>query len=222
MRISKVVDLSQVVDSATQIYPGDPVPSLHPATTIEADGFNVLHVHIGSHTGTHVDAPYHFAPDGARIDELPLEPFLGTGVVADVSGREPRARIGWADLVPYEALLGPGRILLLRTGWSEYFGTERYYDHPFLDGEVARRLLDLGVRTVGIDALSPDETVLDGPPSDFAVHHTICQAGGIIAENLTNLGDIDFADPLVSLLPIKLGNADGAPVRAIAMEILNQ
>jgi kynurenine formamidase len=124
-------------------------------------------------------------------------------------------------LAPYEPLLEPGRILLVHTGWSEYFGTERYYDHPYLDGDVARRLMDLGVRTVGIDALNPDETVLDGPPSDFAVHHTISAAGGVIAENLARLADIDFADPLVSLLPIKLGGADGAPVRAIATEIIS-
>jgi kynurenine formamidase len=220
VNLGRVVDLSQVVDSATQIYPGDPVPSLRPATTIEADGFNVLHVHLGSHTGTHVDAPYHFVAEGARIDAMPLTSFLGVGVVADVTGRAPRTRIGWADLAPYEAQLSPGRILLVRTGWSEYFGTERYYDHPFLDGDAARRVLDLGVRTVGIDALSPDETVLDGPPSDFAVHHAISEAGGVIAENLTRLADVDFDEPLVSLLPIKLGGSDGAPVRAIAMEML--
>lgn len=220
MNVGLIVDLSQVVENGMQVYPGDPLPSLSAAATIDVDGFNVSHVHLGSHTGTHVDAPYHFEPDGARIDVMPLVLFTGVGVIVDVTGLAPRSRIGWDRLAPYVPSLTPGRLLLLHTGWSAYFGTDAYYDHPYLDGDAARRLMDLGVRTVGIDALSPDETVLSGPQPDFDVHHVISRAGGVIAENLTRLASVDFADPLVSLLPIKLGGADGAPVRAIAMEII--
>ncbi|MGB3682050.1 MAG: hypothetical protein WA990_06135, partial [Rubrobacteraceae bacterium] len=105
--------------------------------------------------------------------------------------------------------------------WDGYYGTPRYYDHPFLDYRAAQFILDAGVRTVAVDVLNVDETVPDGPhPEGYPVHHLICGAGGVIAENLTGIGAIDFPDPILSLLPIKLAGSDGAPVRAVALECL--
>jgi len=218
--VTRVVELSHVVGPDTQVYPGDPVPRLSPVATIDADGCNVLHVEMGSQSGTHVDAPYHFRSDGARIDAMEPAAFVGTGVLADVTGKPPRAGITAGDLAGIADELRPGRILLLHTGWDRHWGTEAYFDHPFLDADAARRVLDLGVRTIGLDAPSIDETVPDGPhPTGFACHHLIARAGGVIAENLTGLSAVDFPDPLVSLLPIRLANADGAPVRAVALRI---
>ncbi len=216
------MDLSRRVDDATQVYPGDPAVRLAPATTIAADGVNVLEVHIGSHSGTHVDAPYHFVEDGPRIDEMDPALFVGPAVVMDVRGKGPRERITVEDLRPYEHRLDEGIVALVRTGWEDRYGTPGYYDHPFLDRRAAQLILDAGVKTVGIDALNVDETVLDGEhPEGYPVHHLLLGAGGVISENLANLGAVDFPDPLVSLLPIKLGGSDGAPVRAVAMEILS-
>ena len=221
MRVGRIVDLSRRVDEGTQVYPGDPAVRLEPATTLAADGVNVLGVHIGSHSGTHVDAPYHFVEDGPRIDEMDPRLFFGPAVVLDVRGKGPRERITADDLRPHEDLLSEGTIAVVRTGWEEHYGTPLYYDHPFLDGGAAQLLLDAGVRTVAVDALNVDETVLEGPhPDGYPAHHLILGAGGVIAENLMNLGNIDFPEPLFSLLPIKLGGADGAPVRAVAMEVL--
>ncbi len=221
MRVGRVVDLSRRVDGDTQVYPGDPHVRLEPATTIAADGFNVLGVHIGSHSGTHVDAPYHFVEDGERIDAMDLSLFVGPAVVVDVRGKGPRERITVEDLRPYEARLSEGAVAVVRTGWEDRYGAPDYYDHPFLDRRAARLILDAGVRTVAIDALNVDETVLEGePPEGYPVHHAILGAGGVISENLMNLAAIDFPDPLISLLPIKLGGSDGAPVRAVAMEVL--
>jgi kynurenine formamidase len=106
----------------------------------------------------------------------------------------------------------------VRTGWEERYGTPDYYDHPFLDRRAARLILDAGVRTVAIDALNVDETAVEGEhPEGYPVHHAILGAGGVIAENLAAL---DFPNPLLSLLPIKLAGSDGAPVRAVAMEVI--
>jgi kynurenine formamidase len=220
MRVQRIVDLSIVVDDGTQVFPGDPVPSLRQATRIETEGFNVLSVSLGSHTGTHVDAPYHTEPAGRRLEQLDLSLFVGPGVIADLTGHEPRRPIAWSDLGPVADRLRPGSILLLRTGWSErHLGSPRYYDHPFLDAGAAREVLVRGVRTIAIDALNPDETVVDGTGS-FPVHELVLGAGGVIAENLTNLSDIAVSDPLISLLPIRLGgDADGAPCRAVALEL---
>lgn len=219
--VGRIVDLSHIVNADTQIYPGDPSPSLTPAATLERDGFNVLHVSMGSHTGTHVDAPYHFLADGARIDQLELSLFLGPAVVADVRGLPSRARIEWSHLEPYADELAPGRILLLHTGWSRHWRTGTYYDHPYLDPDAARRTVAAGVRTVGVDALSVDETPAPGAGAGtYPAHRVLLGAGGVIVENLTNLESIDFASPLLSVLPLRLDDADGAPVRAVALERL--
>ena len=215
-----IVDLSHPLDDDTPVYPGDPVARFTPAATVAADGYNVLHVRMGSQTGTHVDAPYHFLDGGARIDELPLEYFLGPAVVADVRAKPPHGRIEWADLEPWAHLLGPGRILLLRTGWDQHWGTDAYFDHPYLTGDAAARVVAAGVRTVGLDALSLDETVLGGAPAGgFAAHLAVLGAGGVIIENLRGLGAVPDVDTVVSVLPLRLAGADGAPVRAVAFRL---
>ena len=219
MRINKVVDLSVVVGPDTQVYPGDPVPELAVHSTIARDGFNLLSVHIGSQTGTHVDAPYHFDEAAPKIDQLPLERFVGPGVIVDATAPGPRGRITWDYIEPVAHLLQPGCIVLFRTGWSRHYGTAAYFENPFLDAEACRRLIELGVRTFGLDALNIDETPDAVHPGDgFPVHHLIADVAGVICENLTNLDAIDFADPFISLLPINLREADGAPVRAVAIQ----
>lgn len=220
MQIGRIVDLSHTIGDDTPVYPGDPVAALAPATTIAADGYNVLHVRMGSQTGTHVDAPYHFLENGARIDDVDLAAFIGPAVVADVRDRRARSLISWTDLEPVAARLEPGAILVLHTGWSAYWGLSSYSDHPYLDGNAARRVVETGVRTVAIDAMSLDVTTSGGKhPSGYAAHHAVLGAGGVIVENLTNLAAVDFPHPLLSVLPIKLAGADGAPVRAVALEV---
>jgi kynurenine formamidase len=218
--VRRCVDLSLPLDESTQVYPGDPEPRITVATRIETEGFNLLHVSIGSQTGTHVDAPYHFEAGGLRIDELDLRLFAGPAVLIDVRGVRPRQRIGWAAIEPYADRLGPGVLAVLQTGWSRHYGTDAYYDNPFLDAGACRRMLELGVRTFLLDAVNIDETPDDEHPGEgFPVHHLIAAAGGVIGENLTNLEAIDF-DPFVSVLPLRLTGADGAPVRAVALDLV--
>jgi kynurenine formamidase len=219
MPIRRVVDLSMPLDERTPFYPGDPEPRVCAATTIAADGFNVSRLEIGSHSGTHCDAPYHFLADGDRLDALPLERFVGPGVVVDATGLRPRSAIGWERLEPHAAGFGPDVIVLLRTGWDEHRATAAYFDHPFLDGDACARLLEAGVRTVGIDAINLDETptgALDR--ARFRCHEQISAAGGVIVENLVALGAVDFPEPLVSVLPLSVPGGDGAPARAVAIE----
>ncbi|GAA3748344.1 kynurenine formamidase [Spinactinospora alkalitolerans] len=220
MRISRIIDLSRSIGPGTQVYPGDPVPRLSPAATVAEDGYNLLHVSMGSQSGTHADAPRHFFDGGARIDELPLELFTGPAVVVEAAGRTDRSPITRADLEPWDPEFGPGAVVLLRTGWSRHYGTRRYFAHPHLTGEAARHLVDAGVRTIGIDAPNPDPTPDEDHPSQaWPVHRAVLGAGGVIIENLCGLERIDFPAPLFSALPIALEGADGAPVRAVAMRM---
>lgn len=220
MRVLRIVDLSVPVGPGTVTYPGDPQPALAVHSTIERDGFNLLDVHLGSQTGTHVDAPYHFEEDGARVDELDLTLFTGPGVVVHATDVGPRGVVTWEHVEPVAHRVVPGSIVLLHTGWDQHYGTPTYFENPYLDADACRRLLDLGVRTIGLDALNLDETPdEDHPGVGFPCHHLIARAGGVIIENLRGLGGIDFPDPLVSVLPIRLEAADGAPVRAVAVEL---
>jgi kynurenine formamidase len=214
MRVRRIVDLSVPVGPGTQVYPGDPEPRLNVYATVPRDGFNLLQVEMGSQTGTHVDAPYHFRDDAPRLHELDLALFTGPGVVLDVRGLEPRTPITWNMIDP--AGLGPGVIALICTGWSSLYGTDAYFDHPYLDADACKHMLNLGVRTFCVDAVNIDETP---SPIGYPVHHLIAAAGGVIGENFRNLELIDFPHPLVSCLPLALENADGAPVRAVAMQL---
>lgn len=214
----RIVDLSVPLDEGTLIYPGDPEPRIGSAATIEQDGFNVLSVCIGSQTGTHVDAPYHFRADGARIDELDLGLFHGPALVLDCTGLAPRSEITWYSVREQAARLDGREIVLVRTDWSRHWRTPDYFRHPYLATDACAEFLGLGVRTFLFDLLSPDRTAGDGEPAgDFPVHHLIAEVGGVIGENLCNLDQVDF-EPVVSCLPLRLTGADGAPVRAVAID----
>jgi kynurenine formamidase len=219
VRVRRVVDLSVRLDSATQVYPGDPQVRTRPLATVAADGCNLLHIAMGSQTGTHLDAPFHFRDDGARVDALDLSALVGPAVVVDVRRAGPRRRIGWEEFRPHAAQLAARRILVVHTGWSRHYGSPAYFDHPFLDAGAARRLLGLGVRAFLLDAPSIDETPdAEHSGEGFPVHHLIAAAGATIGENLTNLAAIDF-DPFLVCLPLRLTGADGAPVRAVALDL---
>ena len=215
-----IVDLSVPVNADTQVYPGDPVLKFSVHSTIERDGFNLLNVSMGSQTGTHVDAPFHFSETGLKIDEVPLDRFVGTGVIVDARAVGARGRITWAHIAPVAAQITPGCIIILHTGWSAHYGTETYFENPFLDADACRRLIELGVKTFAIDAINIDETPDDTHPGEgFPVHHLIADVGGVICENMTNVAAIDFAAPFISLLPIAFEAADGAPIRAVAIAL---
>lgn len=219
MRVLRVIDLSVPVDAGTVVYPGDPSPRFEVHSTIERDGFNLLDVHIGSQSGTHVDAPYHFEPDGLRLDELAIDRFVGPGVVVEATGLRAREAIGWEHVEPVADRLAPGAVVLLRTGWSQHYGSPTYFEHPFLGAEACERMLALGVRTFCIDAINIDETPDETHPGvGFPAHHLISRAGGVIGENF-RLDDLPDGDFLVACAPIRLTGADGGPVRAVAVEL---
>jgi kynurenine formamidase len=209
--VRRVVDLSVPLDDRTPVYPGDPPVRLTPAATVDRDGYNLLAVHMGSQSGTHCDAPYHFDPAGPRIDELDLRLFTGPGVLLDLRGRLDRHAIGVDDLGPLDRT-GPGTIVLLHTGRPDPA-------HPFLGADACRALLDRGVRTIGLDTPNIDVTPDAAHPPDWACHRMVAAAGGVVVENLTNLAAVDFPDPFVSVLPLRLTGADGAPARAVALQL---
>ena len=212
---ARLVDLSHPLTERVPIYPGDPEPRIYPATTVAADGYNLSHVHIGTQTGTHIDAPFHFRDQGATVDRMPLELTMGPAVIVPVRGKGAFEQITLADLEPYRALLAPGRIVLFATGWYEHAGTPRFFEHPFLAADVGRAILGAGVLTIAIDTLNADRT----GGEEFPIHDMFADAGGFIAENLAGTAALDMSgEPLLVLLPLNIVGCDGAPVRAVALE----
>ncbi|MFE5286885.1 cyclase family protein [Nocardia sp. NPDC056611] len=210
----RILDLSVPIRSGMPVYPGDPEVSVRPALTVAADGVNVLHLDMGSQTGTHVDAPRHIDDALPALDELPLERFTGPAVVVDARAAGAGGSIGREY---FEGRVAAGVIVLVATGWSEHWGTHEYLNHPHLTVAAAEYLVAAGVRTVGVDALSVDPT----PAEEIPVHRILCGAHAVIAENLTGLAAVLAAQEAgqrveVSLFPLQLPGADGAPVRAVA------
>jgi kynurenine formamidase len=216
-----LVDLSHPIRNGMPVWPGDPTVQLRPAADLAGAGYNLLAVRLGSQTGTHVDAPFHVADDLPRLQEIPLDRFVGPAVVADLRELTARTPIEPVHLGPVLPRLAPGVVLLLCTGWSRHWGRAEYADHPWLGPAAARLVLDAGVRTVGIDAPSIDPssaTTADGRP-ELSTHRLLADRHAVIAENLTNLAALlghSAAPTRVWLLPLALHDADGAPVRAVA------
>lgn len=214
-KVRKIVDLSFTLAAGIPIYPGDPVPTIEPVALIEQEGFNVAQLSLGSHSGTHIDAPYHFFAQGERIDQINLHGCLGSALIVDVSRKQPLEAITLQDLAAFRAQFTGRDMVLLRTDWSKYWGSETYFRHPFLSREAGAFLFEQGIRTLGIDALNVDQTGQE----DFYTHDLFLGAGGLIVENLTNLAAVDFDHPMVSVLPLKLAGCDGSPVRAVAFDL---
>jgi kynurenine formamidase len=217
-----LVDLSHPVRTGMPVYPGDPEVDVAPALTVAANGVNVLRLHLGSQSGTHVDAPFHVRDDLPDLDAVPLSRFVGPAVLVDARSSEPRAGIPRTALDPVRDRLRPGVVVLLVTGWSRHWDSPGYLTHPWPSPGLAADLVAAGVRTVGIDALSVDVTPEPGDPSaGLPTHLVLAEAGCVIAENLTGLDPLLGAQAAgasveVSLLPMRLAGADGAPVRAVA------
>jgi kynurenine formamidase len=214
-----IVNCSHPLHTGMQVYPGDPEVSISPALEAPRDGVNVLQLHMGSQSGTHVDSPFHVRNDLPTLEQLDLALFLGRAVVVDATGLEPR------DTIPHERFasvdLTAVRIVLVRTDWSQYYGSAHYLAHPAPSVASLSYLLDHGIRTIGLDCLSLDITPDDPSEAQLTNHYLWSEKGGVIGENLTNLVSVTAATPYVSMLPLNLGASDGAPVRAIAFDTLD-
>lgn len=210
-----LIDLSHPISHGMRVYPGDPAVAITPAATLAADGANVSLLHLGSHTGTHLDAPSHMVPGGRTVDHLDLNLLQGTAHVlrartTDAAALRDKA-IGVHELAPLPDQLP--HIVCIATGWDQYFHDPSYEQHPHLTLELARTLWQKGARVLGVDTLSPDPT--SPTASSTPVHEFWLGNDGVIVENLTGLIHLP-ARVHMALYPLPLAGLDGSPVRAIA------
>lgn len=214
MKIRKIVDLSHELKNGTVVYPGDPIVDISVATALEQDGYNLSNVHIGTQSGSHVDAPYHFRNGGKTIDQMALSYCMGNAYLIDVSYKKEEESITLEEVKQHEAAIKTADIVMFRTDWYQYAGEEKFFHHPYLSKEAGEYLLSIGIKTVATDAINLDAT----GGTEFPLHDMYADEGGLIAENLAHFDDIDFAEPFVCFLPLHLVGVDGSPIRAVAID----
>jgi kynurenine formamidase len=218
-------DLTHRLAGGTPAYPGDPSVELDPHATVEEDGHRVTALGLGSHAGTHVDAPSHTEPDGRSLAAFDPESFVFDARLVDLRPCEPRERIGPASVPAGEEDGDDPDLLLFRTGWEEHWGTARYWDHPYLTPAAAERCAEQEV-AVGLDAASPDPTppgygelaadaVGGDEPTDVPAHRALLGRECLVVENLTGLDGLPERFELRAY-PLAV-DADGSPVRAVGV-----
>lgn len=174
---------------------------------------------LGTHTGTHCDAPRHFVPGGDTVENLSLDTLIGPALIVDFSNCTRGQEFGAGDFENKVGDRHPER-LILRFDWSDYWGTMEYYRaHPFISEEAARWMVDRGVRLLGMDTPMPDNPENGrSAPVDSPVHKILLGSGVILVEYLCNLRQLQCQEVELIVLPLKISQGDGAPVRCVAIE----
>jgi kynurenine formamidase len=215
MKIKKIIDLTHNIEGGMPIFPGDPSLAIERVSTIATRGYNLSKITMGSHNGTHFDAPLHFVEGGVGVDQVPLKLLIGDAVVLDLTYLKPGQPVTLNDLKKFDKKIKRGDIVLLCTGMSKLWGDPKFLtNYPFLTQEVAEWLVKKGVKSVGMDWLSIEQYGNAKAP----VHHILLSKGVPIIESLANLEKIKGRRIFFVCLPIKLKDVDGAPARAVAVE----
>lgn len=208
----RIYDVSVPLSAATPTYPGDPGIDITKWLTLaKGDAANVSLINFGLHSGTHVDAPAHFIEGGARVESLPFESLVGEAEVIEVPDH---IRAIEEDFVSSSCARGAQRILF-KTRNSDFWSNLKQgfrEDYTYIDPAAAQRLVELGVKLVGIDYLSVEQFKSAG----FETHHALLSQGVIILEGL-DLREVPAGVYELICLPLKIagGSGDGAPARVI-------
>jgi arylformamidase len=205
--MNRIFDVTVPLVPEVPPYPGDPRFQLEFTHQLaKGDPFNAARIVTGTHSGTHVDAPYHFLVDGDTVDRLPLEILMGKARVVELSVRE---RIERADLEAQD--LRDDIRVLIKTRMSGQLRQPAFQeDHVYLSRDAALYLAQAGIKLVGFDYLSVDRT----GAADFPVHQVLLGAGVVIVEGL-DLSEVPAGEYEMTCLPLRIVGADGSPARVI-------
>ncbi len=209
--------MSRIVDLTLMMRPGMRGVDFEVRSTIDGKGWNTTILHLYSHAGTHMDAPYHFVAQGETLDNLVLEKCVGPAHVLDLTSVKPRDLITVEHLAPYAEKIGPGSRLLLKTGWSARADTPEYRNHlPRVSLPLAKWLAERRIALLGVEM--PAVADVNNKEELTTVHQVLLGAEIVIVEGLANLNALRQKQVTFIALPLKLEGGDGSPVRAIAIE----
>jgi arylformamidase len=198
------IDISRTIMEGAPVYPGDAPPVFSRRCDVaRGDPYNVMEFHLSGHVLTHMDAPRHFVPEGAALDELPPERFIGPAEVIEVDGPavEP-------EHIPQSAA---GLNLLFKTrNSSRPFAAEFDAGHVYVSAAAAETIAERGANLVGIDYLSVDRF----GDETYPAHRTLLGAGILILEGI-DLSGVEAGRYTLVATPLKIAGGDGSPVRAL-------
>lgn len=201
----KIIDISRRLENGMPVWPGDtPFHYEVSWSKAESGSVNVGSLSMSTHTGTHVDAPFHFDDNGKKIIELDLELYMGPVRVVDMSGK---VSIGAKDLANVD-LEGMERVLFRTQSWQNPI--EFPEKIPHLDADLGPFLAERGIRLIGVDVPSVDP--IDS--KDLHAHHSLNENGIHILESIL-LDEVEPGDYELIALPLPLVEGDGSPVRAV-------
>jgi arylformamidase len=210
----QLYDVTVPISADIPVWPGDPPVRIEKVASIaQGDSMNLSRLHLGSHTGTHVDAPAHFVGQGQTVDQLAPELLVGPAFIASLeqlAGNTIQARDLAALQLPEETTR-----LLFKTRNSALWerqqsGFQKEYVH--LGTEAAEWLVRRGVRLVGVDYLSVEAFGAGQSP----VHHILLGAGIVIVEGL-DLRHVPVGLCHLCCLPLKIAGGEGAPARVLVV-----
>ena len=211
----KIIDLTLTVSEKIPTFPGSPKPNFIEWETIANDGYNLELLFLSSHTGTHIDAPFHFVKNCKKIHEILPERLVNEAIMIKVRKKANQA-ISKSDIQKFEQKNGKidnGSTIVFQTGWQKNLSKEFYFTrNPGLSASAAKYLVSKKINLVGIDSPSIDL----GRDSKFSVHHILAKNNILIVENLANLNKINSTNFHLITTPLKLKNATGSPIRAFA------
>lgn len=215
----RIIDLSMPIEEGMQTFPAHWHPFVE-VTQLGRHGIEDRETHkivLGTHTGTHIDAPRHFIPGGATIDEADPSVLVGVAANVDLTRFGPLSEVQADDLA--SALDGlPRERILLRFGWDSRLGTNSYYqDLPFLSEGAAHWLVENGCKLLGMDTPMADNPANGrGSPNDSPIHKILLGNNVLLLEYLVNLGELSGRTVHLVAAPLKIRGADGAPARVFA------
>lgn len=207
--MSSWIDVSQRLDNNIVVWPGDTPFNYQVSWSKEESGsVNVGQITMSAHTGTHIDAPFHFDNDGKKVIELDLDLYMGKARVIHLRDL---TSIGVKELSSFE-LQGVTRLLIRTDAWKDRSVFPESI--PPIEPELASYLSELGVRLIGLDLPSVDP--IDS--KELSAHHELARHNIHILEGLV-LDTVLPGDYELAALPLPLVEADGSPVRAVLRKI---
>ena len=211
----KVIDLTHTISADMPVYPGTEQPKLTVANTYEKDGFRETLLTMFSHTGTHMDAPAHIFPDRTTLDSFDGSQFVGAGLVIDCRDLKEGDRITMYRINAVRDKADKADFILFNMGWDKKWNTPDYFgNYPYITSEVAQYMIDTKKKGVGLDVIGIDPIA----DANLTIHRQLfINSEIVVIENLKDLDKIGNDLFTFAALPLKFNNADGAPVRAVAI-----
>ena len=209
-----ILDLTREVRNDTKVFPGSPLPKFITWTKMDVHDYDSEVIFMSTHTGTHMDAPSHFASDASSIDKISVKRFISNAILIKIK-KGSNQLITANEIEESNVRIMEGDTIVFSTLWENEIDKEYFFSHsPGLAEDAAKYLINKKVNAVCIDSPSIDR----GSDSSFAVHKLLLSKEILIVENLCNLSKLNSQYFTLIMAPLKLSGASGSPIRAIAVK----